>query len=75
MKQTGVAMQAATGKGGKKAKKSSSNSSKEIDDVDVLLAEAVKENSTCFFTKYVQIAANKLEYLVRHSQICHITEK
>lgn len=54
-------MQAATGKGGKKTKKkSSSNSSKESDDVDVLLAEAVKENSTCFFTKYVLVTTNKL---------------
>ena len=45
-------MQPTMGKGGKKTKKKSSSSlSKEDDDVDVLLAEAVKENSTCFFPK------------------------
>ena len=50
----GGTVQAATGKGGKKTKKKSSSATpKESDDIDVLLAEAVKENSTCFFTRYV----------------------
>lgn len=47
-------MQPSKVKGGKKAqKKSSSSSSKEGVDEDALLAEAVKENSVCFFPKYV----------------------
>ena len=52
LKQAGGPMQPTMGKGGKKTKKKSSSSlSKEDDDVDVLLAETVKENSTCFFPK------------------------
>ena len=44
-------MQPSKVKGGKKGQKKSSSSSKEGVDDDALLAEAVKENSTCFFPK------------------------
>ena len=50
--QAGDTMQPSKVKGGKRGqKKSSSSSSKEGVDDDALLAEAVKENSTCFFPK------------------------
>ena len=49
--QTEGPIQPAVGKGGKKGKKKSSSSVKKGVDDDALLAEAVKENSTCFFPK------------------------